>query len=357
MQKRHRRMVRCRRVQLPARIAATQSRAARCPPTPVSCVMTPSFGPFPVPVCERASCMPISATGMTTGIASIPVLFAADARKERGPKRDSPLSPSRPERITALTWCTVAFDAAHLPARVPPPHRAARGATAAASDAASANSICINKVSCAFRIARLKGVKPSGRAHCNSNYATGNMLSRQGFPALQPLFESRLEMRLHPGCAIFSCISCTKYTAACINCCEKRPECLTGRAMGSGAISGIVMEWTHQNDARRSRYEPMHKLIGDALKNPAAKPRWADAKEPGCNRVFQALRIHAPPFSAVEYRLRLANKKARLRRAFSGKPNPKRLHFRPAYPSLAATGTRYSPRSPPARAHCAHRAR
>jgi hypothetical protein len=153
--------------------------------------MTPCFGPFPVPAYRRASCMPIFAANMTAGITGIPVPFAARVRKGR----DLLFLPSHPERITAPMWCIVA--AAHPPFRAPPPNRALRGATASTSVTASANSPCIYKVSRAFRNARLKAVKPSGRAHCNSNYATGNMLSRQGFPALQPLFESRQGFGLH----------------------------------------------------------------------------------------------------------------------------------------------------------------
>jgi len=128
---------------------------------------------------------------MTAGITGIPVPFAA--RVQNG--RDLLFLPSHPERITAPIWCIVA--AAHPPFRAPPPNRALRGATASTSVAASANSPCIYKVSRAFRNARLKAVKPSGRAHCNSNYATGNMLSRQGFPALQPLFETGSRVGLH----------------------------------------------------------------------------------------------------------------------------------------------------------------
>ncbi|PXW24188.1 hypothetical protein SAMN05445871_1000 [Paraburkholderia caballeronis] len=60
-----------------------------------------------------------------------------------------------------------------------------------------------------------KAVQPSGRAHCNSNNAPGNMLSRQGFPALQPNFERHPGLGCTHGCAAFMCAECTSYAPCC----------------------------------------------------------------------------------------------------------------------------------------------
>ncbi|MEM5450799.1 hypothetical protein AB4Y36_02020 [Paraburkholderia sp. BR10936] len=69
---------------------------------------------------------------------------------------------------------------------------ALRGATAFADDAAKADLNCINQVSCAFRNACLMAfawnVQPSERAHCNANYATGNIVEPAGFSCIATIF-------------------------------------------------------------------------------------------------------------------------------------------------------------------------
>jgi hypothetical protein len=75
---------------------------------------------------------------------------------------------------------------------------ALRGATAFTDDAAKADLNCINQVSCAFRNACLMAfswdVQPSERAHCNANYATGNIVEPAGFSCIATIF---LDNHLH----------------------------------------------------------------------------------------------------------------------------------------------------------------
>ncbi|HKR44761.1 MAG TPA: hypothetical protein VJU59_34665 [Paraburkholderia sp.] len=67
-----------------------------------------------------------------------------------------------------------------------------RGATALTDDAAKADLNCIYQVSCAFRNACLMAfswdVQPSERAHCNANYATGNIVEPAGFSCIATIF-------------------------------------------------------------------------------------------------------------------------------------------------------------------------
>ncbi|CAM2194195.1 protein of unknown function [Paraburkholderia kururiensis] len=53
--------------------------------------------------------------------------------------------------------------------------------------------------------------RPSERAHCNSNYAVGNILIPQGFPALQPLFETYTAQSSQPGCNLSLRTSCAEF--------------------------------------------------------------------------------------------------------------------------------------------------
>jgi hypothetical protein len=46
-------------------------------------------------------------------------------------------------------------------------------------------------------------------------------LNRQGFPALQPYFESGIRQWAQPGCDCFSCISCTIVAPTGIKCCGR----------------------------------------------------------------------------------------------------------------------------------------
>ncbi|WP_181156865.1 hypothetical protein [Paraburkholderia sp. BL21I4N1] len=46
-------------------------------------------------------------------------------------------------------------------------------------------------------------------------------MNRQGFPALQPYFESKIHQKAQPGCDYFSCISCTSVAPRGIKCCRE----------------------------------------------------------------------------------------------------------------------------------------
>ncbi|WP_157025788.1 hypothetical protein [Paraburkholderia heleia] len=75
-------------------------------------------------------------------------------------------------------------------------------ATAFTDDAAKADLNRINQVSCAFRNACLMAfswdVQPSERAHCNANYATGNIVEPAGFSCIATIFLDKCTGRVAP---------------------------------------------------------------------------------------------------------------------------------------------------------------
>ncbi|WP_154677994.1 hypothetical protein [Paraburkholderia nodosa] len=94
------------------------------------------------------------------------------------------------------------IDVALVPVSALRPCHALRGATALTDDAAKADLNCINQVSCAFRNACLMAfswdVQPSERAHCNANYATGNIVEPAGFSCIATIFLDNRPIRVAP---------------------------------------------------------------------------------------------------------------------------------------------------------------
>ncbi len=213
MQKRHRRMVRCRRVQLPVTFAATRARPASRPTAQTPNAMTPWIGPgIPASLPFTAASARIFRTATKTALA--PRLAHATCVPARTVTR-APVDPhGSATRGQAFSGSATVIDVALLPCRAPRMCRAWRGATAAAAVAATANSICIKQVSCAFRNACLTGLAltsgPQNARIVTPIMQAAILLNRQGFPALQPFSRKHSKHGCTVGCAVFSCISCTK---------------------------------------------------------------------------------------------------------------------------------------------------
>lgn len=198
-----------------SRVRAVPPFTAASAPT-LGSVTKPASAGF-VALLSYATCVPVF---MTTERIAVPVGSAACAcfrhtwLKRLSPRRLWPLSSSFPECISALSGSATVIDVAFLPVSTPRESHTGYGATAAAEDAAKANSNCIKQVSCTFRNACLVGLARTSGPQ-NARIVTPIMrpailLNRQGFPALQPFLERRSRQRLHLGCAAFSCISCTR---------------------------------------------------------------------------------------------------------------------------------------------------
>ncbi|WGS49146.1 hypothetical protein LFL96_15445 [Paraburkholderia sp. D15] len=76
-------------------------------------------------------------------------------------------------------------------------------------------------------------------------------MKRQGFPALQPYFESEIRIQAQPGCDYFSCISCTTAAPHGIKCCGELAQTPVAAPFASGITFLLALLITHYFSASK----------------------------------------------------------------------------------------------------------
>lgn len=212
---------------------------------PFTAASTPTFGSvtksasagFAAPLLY-ATCVPVF---MTTERIAVPVGSAACTcfrhtwLKRLSPRRSWPLSSSFPECISVLSGSATVIEVAFMPDSGPRENHLRGGQPQPRKRRRKQTRIAFKQVSCTFRNACLAGLTrtfgPSERAHCNSNYAAGNIVEPTGFSCIATTLRKKKPTEVAPLVAPhFRASVAPEFGAIRIKCCEQRPLSLMGRA-------------------------------------------------------------------------------------------------------------------------------